>query len=596
MCFTKKVLAMFLLLLLTIIPNASKAQNVSALTGTFERITNIDEISSTDYFLIGSWAQFSNNTTRTFNLATSSFLSTNKKKLKALPYANGAEKRIVCKDSTLVWQIKNDENSYVITSAASGKVLSRVANDKLGLLLDKYKSKSLSEWTICSDNSGTFVISCAQNDKRKLSCDYANETDICFDNYVDGGPLYIYKRISTSTPDEGSVDVPKNGATVAMVASDGAFSIETPIAVSTDGFLLTDGTYASDGVYSQFVCEISYNDEKAFSLKSNDGTHYLSTDFSLTSEPVLWQLRDGKLVDYSSIDEIRYACYDTAQQQWLMLTKDEQKGQAVQIASIASIAPPPSSTLSEDGMISLSGGWSAKALSQLDFCDATCLNMTGIAMPIKPSSFTNTPPTANFPIFIASDATSVVPDGWKFVVIADDSGYHLYKETHLSDKEVFTSPFDITLKNAQMTYTRKPIEGTAWQSICIPFAASELPSNAVFYAAQELSNNELTLQSVSQLEAGIPYLFRSTDDVNGFSSTEVLEIKSDEGTLLSAPSNNNGLQGNYSLFKVQSNGYDIFMLNPKTSVFQRAAEKSTLKPFRAFLRSASNTVKVRIIQ
>ena len=44
MCFAKNVIALILLLLLTIIPNSTKAQSISTLTGTFERITDIDEI------------------------------------------------------------------------------------------------------------------------------------------------------------------------------------------------------------------------------------------------------------------------------------------------------------------------------------------------------------------------------------------------------------------------------------------------------------------------------------------------------------------------------------------------------------------------
>lgn len=594
MCFAKNVIALILLLLLTIIPNSTKAQSISTLTGTFERITDIDEITNAEYFLIGAWAEFGN--IRTFNLATSSFSSTYKKKLKALPYANGAEKRIVCKDPTLVWNIKEVNGYYEIISAESGKVLSRINNEGLGLQLESYQSNSLSEWEINSNDSGTFVIGNTKYGKRKLICDYSNETTVCFDNYADGEPLYIYKRISTNTPEDGTIDVPKNGTCMTIVVDAGAFSADRSGTVSVEGFLLTDGTYAQDGTYSRFICQSADDDAKAFSLKSDDGTHYLSTDLTLTSAPVLWQVRDGKLVDYSSIDNMRYVCYNAASQQWLLLTKDEQKGQEVQFASLAAISPSPTSTYAEDGTMSLSGGWSANALSQLDFGDATSLDVTGAAIPLKARSFTNKPHTANFPIFIASDATSAVADVWDFVVVSDDSGCHLYKETQLSDKETFYTPHDISLSNAQMTYTRKPIEGTAWQTICIPFAVSELPANTLFYAAQEQNDNELRLQSVSHLEAGRPYLFRSKDEENGFSSTEVLEFKCDEGSLPGNPSNNNGLQGNYSRFVVESGETNVFMLNPTTSVFQRAAANSTLKPFRAFLRSANNTVKVRIIQ
>lgn len=595
MCFAKNALAIFFMLLLTIIPNLAKAQNASAMTGTFERITDVDEISSADYFLIGSWAQYGDNV-RTFNLATSSFLSSNKKKLKALPYANGAEKRIVCKDPTLVWNIKNVNGNYVITSAESGKVLSRIANEKLGLQLGVYQSNLLSEWEIVSDNSGAFVLGHTKNGKRKLACEYPNETEVCFDNYADGDPLYIYKRISASMPEEGTIDVPNNGTCVAIVVQTGAYTSEMSGIVSIDGFVLTDGTYASDGTYSRFICQISDDDTKAFSLKSSDGTHYLGTDFTLTSEPALWQLLDGKLVDYSSIDDMRYACYDTERQQWLLLSKDEQKGQEVLVAKIGTISPAPTSTLADDGTMSLSGGWSANALSQLDFGSATSLDLTGTAIPLMARSFTSKPQTANFPIFIASDVTSVVPDVWDFVIVADESGYHLYKETQLSDKEPFASPFEFAVGNSQMTYTRKPIEGTAWQTLCIPFAVSELPVNAKFYEIQELSDKELTLKSVSTLKAGLPYLFRSSNEETGFSSTEALNFQSSEGALLGAPSNNNGLQGNFSEFKVESDETGIFMLNPTTSSFQRAAANSTLKPFRAFLHSANSAVKVRIIQ
>ncbi len=594
MCFVKNVIALILLLLLAIIPNSAKAQNISTLTGTFERITDIGEITNTDYVLIGAWAEYGN--IRTFNLATSSFSSTYKKKLKALPYTNGAEKRIVCKDPMLVWNIKEINGYYEIISAESGKVLSRINNDGLGLQLKTYQDNSLSEWEIESYDSGTFVICHTKYGKRKLICDYPNDTEVCFDNYVEGEPLYIYKRISTNTPEDGTIDVPKNGTCVAIVVDAGSFSTDTPRTVSVEGFLLTDGTCAQDGAYSRFICQSADDDTKAFSLKSDDGTHYLSTDLTLTSEPVLWQVRDGKLVDYSSIDNMRYVCYNAASQQWLLLTKDEQKGQEAQFASLVAISPPPTSTYAEDGTMSLSGGWSANALSHLDFGDATSLDVTGAAIPLKARSFTNKPHTANFPIFIASDATSVVADVWDFVVVSDDSGCHLYKETQLSDKEMFYSPHDILLSNAQMTYTRKPLEGTAWQTICIPFAVSELPSNTLFYTAQELSDNELILQSVSHLEAGQPYLFRSKDEENGFSSTEVLVFKCDKGSLLGNPSNNNGLQGNYSQLILESGETNVFMLNPATSVFQRAAANSTLKPFRAFLRSANNTVKVRIIQ
>ncbi len=596
MYFPKNAQLWLLALLMLLTHKNLKAQNTeSALTGTFERVTDINEIAADDYCLFGAWAKYGKNP-RTFNLAASSVLSSYKKKIKALPYSDGATKRIVCQDPTLVWHIQmQSDGNYLIRSASTSKVLSRKANKELGLLLESYKSKALSEWTITADGSGSFIANYAENGYRTLTCAYPNEQVVCFDNYAEGEPLYIYKRISTNAPDQGTISVPKDGASVALVSGNVAYDAVALKSVPTEGFLLTDSTYATDGAFSRFVCKTATDDAKAFSLKSEISDTYLSGDFTLTPEPALWQLRDGSLIGYSSVDDVRYVCYSAALDKWLLLTKEEQKEQAAQLATIGFLSPTPTSNLAEDGTMSLTGGWSAEALSQLDFSSATNLDLTGISLPVKARSFADTPPTANFPIFVANESSSAIPDDWHFVVVVNDNKYCLHKSTELADGEAYYSPCDITLGNAQLTYTRKPIEGTAWQTVCIPFAVTDLPQNAQFYIIKDQNANEMVLQSVSHLEAGKPYLFRSANEESGFSAEEVLQFICKEGNLIGSATESNGLQGVYSLFKVEQGASDAYMLNPSTSAFQRAATGSRLKPFRAFLRTANNAVKVRLI-
>lgn len=580
--------------MLALIPRAATAQETAtSLAGVYERVTDISTIASTDCCLIGAWAEFGSDI-RTFNLATTSFLSSNKKKLKALPLSDGAEKRIVCQDASAVWHIEKQSDNYLLKAAEDGRVLSRYSNDKLGLLLENYKSKSLSEWTITADASGTFAIGSAEGGKRKFACDYSNDTTVCYDFYVDGRPLYIYKRISSSVPDQQTIDVPKDGSRVVLSAEGVAFCADATAAVSTDGLLLLNGSYAPNGTYTSFVCQTSSEDAKAFALKNTTDGTYLGADVSLTSEPFLWQLRDGKLTDYSSVDETRYVCYNAATRQWSLLTQDEQKQQGALSATIGLVAESPTSALAADGVLSLAGGWSADELSQVNFANVTCLDMTGISLPVKALPFKNSPQTKNFPIFVSQESMSAVPDDWKFVVNEDGNEYRLGNVTALVDGEPLYSPYDITLSAAQLTYSRTPLQGTAWQTLCLPFAVDDLPDNAAFYSAAELGDDALSLRSASTLKAGVPYLFRSTNEESGFAAGETLEFKCSKGALLGVSFASNALQGTFSHFAVSADDTGVFMLNPATSAFQKAASGSRLKPFRAYLHSANNSVKFRL--
>ena len=149
-------------------------------------------------------------------------------------------------------------------------------------------------------------------------------------------------------------------------------------------------------------------------------------------------------------------------------------------------------TMREDfqhGIKTLSGGWSAQRLAELDWQDVRALDLRNATLPARPLTFKYLPAKANKPIYISKTEKEVVPETWPFVIAEN----LLLKDVYLQDKEPIYVPYPFNLDGQTITYEREMIDGN-WETLCLPFTVND---GSRSFDVQEKANLSYKLAKVS---------------------------------------------------------------------------------------------------
>lgn len=245
----------------------------------------------------------------------------------------------------------------------------------------------------------------------------------------------------------------------------------------------------------------------------------------------------------------------------------------------------PSSTLS-DGLLRLSGTWTAEELSALSFSDVGALDMTSIRLPLDARAFAHYPEYANIPIYVSASQGKRVPAEWDFVVC----GGQLLRKTQLADAQPLFLPYPISVDDGQMTYERQFCGDGGWETLVLPFDA-DVPEQVEALRLKEVEGDKATFVHTKKIYAGEPVLIRPEKDS---AKSENFGLKSQKNQFSSVENRGGIFCGTLLGQKLTEDSGEIYMLSADGATFSRALAGSSLSPFRAYLRLSSGYERVRI--
>lgn len=504
------------------------------------------------------------------------FLSSNsnfkKGKLDAVKAEAGSQAHTYKATNHLLWRIEREGESQVRLFSIDRAAYLTHTSTKLGLAFSKGKT-ALSLWDV-ENHDGTMALIHPNDHSRTLNLtslfDNQMYTDKgVFDNYAKtynanyGFRLYLYGPQSA----QGSCTMPAQGVNVCIGTDGLLFTGATNAAISTDDYLLSNGKIASFEALATFTVETKSQD--SFYLKH--AQRYLSYDLTETSVPTTWTIDHGMICTTESSP--RYLCF--SHDRFVLTSYDD----AIGNVAFHEVASAPTFSVNAQGVCTLSGGWSAKALAAISFDGIKCLDITALALPIHTIGFEQQ--VANVPIFIHSAAQKYVPTAWHFVVACSQSNKLLDNSLTLSDEHPFFTDRDIEVAANQVVYERHtaPSSVAKWQTISLPFEANVVAGAA--YVLESMDNNVLTFAPVAQLESSRGYLICPD-------STGTISLSSIATSLTASTDIDHPFKATFQSFAVQPAASTTYLLHPTLQVFKKAYAGSTIRPFRAYISTTTD--------
>lgn len=541
---------------------------------TFVRITSLESLNSESYYILASLGSSGK-----FSFLSNQVVSSSVNKFKGYTHTEGYEDSFSCSKSVVVWQLGSDDGeNFYLYSAESSEYLVRKSDGALGLALSS-SNQSSAEWTVSLQSDGTFLFLDATYSSRGLSTGTvsAYSGDV-YDNYTNPGGLYIYKMETSYSVLPGAATLPEDGTIVALSNNQLALS-STGEVVDISASLLLDGSLAPEGDFTQWVC--SHTSDEAFVLKSLSGSTYLGENLTSEATAFEWEIYNGHIATTDESSR-RFLCFIASEETWAVLDEEEAQERNAVSGLLRSVGDEPTSSTSKAGVKTLGGAWSANELQALDWTGVQCLDLTEISLPVNLQSFAYSPETPNLPIFVAEEAENYIPEDWNFVVSCSSTGNTLLRTTELVDKQPFYSDRDISVSANQLTYIREAWDHDLWQTICLPFTVTSLPSECFAAEFVDITNAGAEFEEVFYLDAGDAYVIWFTSTSARESCTEI-SFSSAACTLASTPRNENAYVGTFEQGAVTSSDDGIYLIPATGEGFQLAPQGSTLPPFRAYL-------------
>ena len=469
-------------------------------------------------------------------------------------------------NTRLIWRmVRLDNNSIALQSGLDGTFLTRKHDGELGLQLTN-KQTEQARWQVRTGKFGDFLLADPTAPNRTLSVITnmnGQGTYSCFDNYSqsDSPGLCIYKKPQRAIEVPGYVELPAEGQRLVLYDEQQFRQLDGG-AASVHDYALADGTLAPDGEMDIWTCR--YRGMHHFVLE-RDGI-FLTYDLVAGSQADEWQILKGYLCTVE--EQPRYLCYDAPSSRWTVRMADE----AAAMAHWAAVAASPQRQVDGAGVCRLYGGWSASALSALDWQGVRCLDLTAISLPLQARDFSGVAETANLPVFVSEKSQDLVPGSWNFVVTCGIKN-RLLRPTMLVDGASFYTDRAFSVEAGQMEYVRECTGEDEWQTLCLPFdvRSPEVPLAVLVGCTGEA----LEFEPVTEVKGGCPCLI-PTSGMSGFSvSSEACTVAAGCGRMAV-------MQGSYQEILVQP-GKSGFFLAPGGMSFDQAAPGSHLAPFRAYL-------------
>lgn len=541
---------------------------------TFVRITSLEGLNSESYYILASMGSSGK-----FSFLSNQVVSSNVYKLKGYTHTEGYEESFSCSKSVVVWQLGSDDGeTFYLRSAESSEYLVRKSDGALGLTLSN-SYQSTAEWTVSLQADGTFLFLDTSYSSRGLSSGSisAYSGDV-YDNYTNAGGFYIYRMETSYSALPGAATLPEDGTIVALSNNQLALS-STGDVVDVSANLLLNGSLAPEGDFTQWVC--SHTSDETFVLKSLSGSTYLGENLTSVSTAFEWEIFNGHIATKDESSR-QFLCFIASEKAWAVLNEEEAQERNAVSGLLRSVGEEPTSSTSKAGVKTLDGAWSANELQVLDWTGVQCLDLTGISLPVNLQSFAHSPETPNLPIFVAEEAKGYIPEDWNFVVSCSSTGNTLLRTTELVDKQPFYTDRDISVSVNQLIYIREAWDHDLWQTICLPFTVTSLPTECFAAEFVDITNAGVGFEEVFYLDAGVAYTICFTSTSARESCTE-LSFSCAACTLSSTPRNENAFKGTFEQDAINSSGDGIYLMPASGEGFQLAPEGSTLPPYRAYL-------------
>ena len=325
-------------------------------------------------------------------------------------------------------------------------------------------------------------------------------------------------------------------------------------------YLLSDGKIAVDGYDTWTYLAASQN---AFYLQSST-SEYLRHDL-IKGEKQLWYNWNGLIS--TSEDTPRCLVWDKKQHKLAVVDPYEAEISSFEPIYFAAVADPMSEDL-KNGIKTLSGGWSAQRLAELDWQNVRALDLRNATLPAHPLAFKHQPSKANQPIYVSKKEKEVVPEAWPFVIAED----LLLTDVYLQDKEPLYVPYPFNLDGHTITYEREMIDGN-WETLCLPFTVNDWSKSFDVQELIKITQNgaklDLGFDKAQKIQANQPVILRGKGK---------LKLQAREGLVVT--------QEAEGIFKGNYDSKDInqaYLLSNDGNSFVNAASGSHLSPFRAYI-------------
>lgn len=549
------------------------------LPAVFQRVTGLSQVSSTGYCMIGALNENG-------QLHFMSTQATSKNKLLGVKDTEGVRNTLEGSEAKLVWQIKMAEPGIcTLTDALGGKgTLRRVDDQKLGLSFSA-EADELSLWNIEENGNGTFRLSAPSQpaSSRNLAISRISDTAYGFDNYATSNSreLYLFMRQETTTLHDGM--------TVALGHRD-YYRDRDGQPHSTETLLLTDRTIAPDDDLATYT--VGLLAEGGFTLYDAERGGYLDYGLTLSANAAEWQTADGYI--QTCEPSPRRIGFLPQERWWSVLSPEAYESAEAEAAVLHPVAEPPQREDADNGVCTLSGGWSADALRSITCDRVRCLDLTQIALPQQAKDFENLPSESNIPIFLKESEAQHAPASWRFVVKCGKDENSPTTTLLLSDRQSLYTDRRITFATGTLYYRRRFPAGRKWQTICLPFKA-DVPENCELLQFGGIDDDGiLTFEPAQEIKPQTAYIISLRHDAPAqgklvdFINTAPCVLTPD---VTATPP----FEGTFQNQSITSSSERIYMLHPDGSQFIAAGPGSSLPAFRAWIRPESNT-NMRAIQ
>ena len=149
----------------------------------------------------------------------------------------------------------------------------------------------------------------------------------------------------------------------------------------------------------------------------------------------------------------------------------------------------------------------------------------------------------------------------------------------------FAVPADATsVKAVSVSYSRTNVAG--FNSVCLPFALTELPAGATMYKVNAISGDYVVLETATEAAAGEPVLVSFPADYEG-----VWTVELGKAQIAAEPVGTGALKGAFATAAI---GEGKYKLNADGTAFGRTTAAATIKPFRAYVETESAAAELKI--
>lgn len=430
-----------------------------------------------------------------------------------------------------------------------------------------------------SEHAAYFCLN--KEDNRFLKTSITSQGLYVFGYYAgtQDAKVYLYRLAKNATDLPGDNAVPEDGATVAFTANTSMplQDLAGNTWAESLPYLLASGSLATDAPTGW--AKVHRKSDQLFTLYTPAGEP-LGYDLRTNSEAAVWQIKNGHLA--STETPVRYLLFDD---RLGLYTKEEAIGASPIILRHCAL-PPDSAT--SNGIKSLSGGWSAPRLAEINWNDVDVLDLREADLPQTLGDLLSRPADRNTIVRINTTSLTGNAPQWNFTLADAEEGTLLASSTILIDSRSLPA-CEAEIKGASMEYTRQCLADGGWETLCLPFD-TDIPDDIEAETLTQVKEDVLVFTPIQKLPAGTPAIIRCKKQSD---STVAVTFTAASSRLTTALRSDSEMHGTYTPLITQTEG-EHYLLNTEGTAFVRAKTGSRLSPFRAFLMPSTAIRSIRI--